>query len=341
VVSAGWGKGAPPEVSVVVSSYGRAGFLAGLLEALEAQELGVEKFEVVLVDNGSPDGTWAALQGALSRTGIRLLAVRLDRNAGAGGGRDAGLELARGTVVAFTDDDCLPAPGWLAALTGPLLGPDQAPTVVQGRTLPWPEDGPACGPWARTVWVEEPTWLFETCNIAYRRADLLGAGGFAGAGEAPRGATGRAFGEDALLGWAVVGAGATLVFQPGALVHHRHLPASYPQWLGELRGRGGFPALVGRSPFGRRALWHRFFLAPRTAATDLALVGLTLGLRRGRRGRRVWLLALLPWLVLALPEARGRTGRRLPVRLAQLALGDLVGQAWLAAGSVRHRTVVL
>lgn len=326
---------ATPRCSVVVSTYNRAGFLPDLLGALEAQTVPAGTFEVVVVDNGSTDDTWPVLGRLVAASSLAVLAVRLDANRGAGGGRNAGVARARGGLVAFTDDDCLPTPGWLAAL---LAAQGGGPVVAQGRTEPWPGDRAQAGPWDRTVWVLGPTWLFETCNIAYRRSDLVAAGGFPDAGRAPRGATGRAFGEDVVAGWAVLGAGARLVFAADAVVHHRHLPASYRQWLAEQRGRGGFPALVARVPAARRALWGRVFLAPRTACFDAAAAGLLLALWRRRPG---WAVPVLAWLALAQREARERRGAPLAVRLAQLAAGDAVGAWWLLAGSLRHRAPVL
>jgi glycosyltransferase involved in cell wall biosynthesis len=339
--SASWTAGASPEVSVVVSTHGRAGFLAGLAAALEAQTLSSDRFEVVVVDDASTDGTWSALESIAAGTSLRLCALRLAANVGQGQGRNAGVAAARAPVVAFTDDDCLPTPQWLEALTLPVrcpAGPVPRAVVAQGATRGWPEDAEQGGPWARTVWVHGPTWLFETCNIAYRRRDFERAGGFPARGDAPVAATGRLVGEDAILGWRVVEGGADLEFVPAALVHHRHLPARYVDWLAEQRGRGAFPALVGRSPFGRRALWRRWFLAPRTAALDLAVASAILAVATRRPA-----LALggAPWVWAALPEAAARRGRHPLVRLAQVGLGDVVGLGALVAASVRHRRPVL
>jgi len=255
--------------------------------------------------------------------------------------------------VAFTDDDCLPTPGWLANLTEPLRqkGHNAPCLIVQGRTVPLPAanqpssdtDGQpslsyALGPWARSVWVLGPTWLFETCNIAYRHVDLEEVGRFPSGAGAVKGAPGRAFGEDAILGWRVLDRGAELVFAPEALVHHRLLPCSYWQWLLEQYGKRGFPALISQNPAMRRALWKRIFLARRTAAFDLALAacGCSLMTRKAR-----WLLGCLPWIWLALPEAADRHGRNPGIRLIQLAIGDLVGMAGLATGSLKQRQLVL
>lgn len=329
-------------MSVVVATCGRARFLPGLFDALQSQRPPPGGFEVVVIDDASTDDTWSVLADLVAGSPLAVRASRMAENGGQGAARTAGLGLARGRVVAFTDDDCLPTAGWLTALTAPVLAAGGAGTVAQGRTVPWPGDAAGAGAWDRTVWVLRPTWLFETCNVAYRRDDLQAVGGFASRGDAPVGPHGRLVGEDALAGWAVVERGAVLVFVPRALVHHRHHPATYRQFLAEQRGRGMFPALVGRSPVGRQVLWRRWFLAPRTAAFDLlvlCLVGGALG--GGGRHRWPWVVGALPWLRAAWREAGSRGGRPRPARLVQIAGADAVGLAALAAGSVRWRCVVL
>jgi glycosyltransferase involved in cell wall biosynthesis len=327
-----------PSVSVVVATRDRAAFLPELLEALAAQTMDTSRFEVVVVDDGSTDGTWSALETLAETSTLRLQGLRLGHSVGQGPARNVGLHAARGEIVAFTDDDCIPVRLWLSALTEPLEGGEHGPhVVVQGRTEGWPEDE-SHGPWARTVWVLSPSWLFETCNIAYRRRDVELAGGFPGRDQAPSGANGKLVGEDAILGWRVMERGAQLRFEPGALVHHRHLPATYPEWLRDQRGRGAFPGLVRRSDVARQALWHRVFLAPRTAAYDLAVVSLCIAVAT-RRSRWVWGVA--PWIWLALPEAADRSGRHPLIRLGQLAIGDTVGATAMVRASWRERRPVI
>lgn len=333
--------GTAPAVSVVVATHGRATFLRGLFNALQAQLPPAGGFEVVVVDDASQDDTWSVLTDLTAGSRLKVRALRLASNGGQGVARTVGTVEARGRVVAFTDDDCLPDPAWLTGLTAPVLRAG-GPLVSQGRTVPW--DGDREGPWSRTVWVLRPTWLFETCNIAYRRADLMAVGGFACRGDAPVGPHGRLVGEDALVGWSVVERGALFMFVPRALVHHRHHPATFWQFLAEQRGRGMFPVLVGRSPLGRLALWRHWFLAPRTAAFDLMVLCLaTTGVRwwSGRSAAAVWMAGALPWARAAWREAGQRTGRPRPVRLAQLAMADGVGMVALVRGSVRWRVVVL
>lgn len=334
------GNGAP-QVSVVVATRNRAGYLGGLTAALEAQDMARDQFELIVVDDASTDDTWETLKHLLHDSPLPSCALRLQERSGQGGARNVGWRAARGEIVAFTDDDCIPAPNWLTALTRPfhaVAGAGTPELVVQGKTVPWEDDLAQAGPWPRTVWVLRPTWLFETCNVAYRRSDLFLVGGFPGAEEAPATADGKAVGEDAILGWRVVEGGSGLVFVEHAQVRHRNERASYAQWLRAHLGRAVFPDLVRRSPYGRRALWCRLFLAPRSAALDLAVIcGATWIVRRRAR----WLAGTLPWIWMALPEARTRGGRHPVVRLSQIAAGDLLGLGALLAAGIRRRCVVL
>jgi len=323
--------GPTPDVAVHVPTYGRSGFLATLVERLEAQTLADERFEVVVVDNGSTDDTWSCLTGLVRRTPLRMAAVRLPANRGPAGARNVAVATSRAPVLAFTDDDCLPEPGWLAALLEPFAHAD----LVQGRTEP---DHAATGAWDRTIRIVGPTPLFETCNIAYRRRDLLSVGGFDEASTVAAGPGRRAFGEDVLLGAAVVGRGARRAFAAEAVVRHRYLPATYLDHVREMRNLAGFPALARVAPPLADARWGRVFLTRRTAAFDLAAVavGAAAALRRP-------LLALgaAPWVLETWPLARERGGRSPLVRLAQLGIADAVGAAALVRGSVRHRRAVL
>lgn len=99
----------PPELSVVVPTYNRCGLLPGLLEALQAQDLPKERFEVIVVDNNSTDGTWAYLSGL----SIPWLKAFREERPGAAAARNRGLAQARAPVLHFLDDDMAPAPDCL------------------------------------------------------------------------------------------------------------------------------------------------------------------------------------------------------------------------------------
>jgi glycosyltransferase involved in cell wall biosynthesis len=327
--SAAWAEGPSPEVSVVVSTFGREQLLPGLLDALDRQET-VVPFEVVVADNGSPDRTWDVLAAHSRRTAVAFTAVRAGENRGAGGGRNLAVARSRGGVLAFTDDDCLPTPHWVERIAAPFA--EAEVTVVQGRTEP--EPGPAPGPWARSMWVTGPTPWLETCNLAFRRTGYDAAGGF---DEQPPGAGRRAFGEDTELGHRVLARGGRRVFADGAVVHHRWRPGTFADHLAERRVMRGFPRLAARVPAVRAACWGGVFLSRRTAAVDLAVASVVVAAASRRPAA---LLGAMPWLRTAWGPARARRGP-LPLRLAQAAAADLAGLAALAQGSVEHRRLLL
>jgi glycosyltransferase involved in cell wall biosynthesis len=106
-----------PTVSVVVPHFGDLPSLARCLDALERQTLSPDRFEVIVADNGSPEGP-AAVEAVIA--GRARLTIVTER--GAGPARNGGAHAARGAVLAFTDCDCRPEPGWLSAGLHALLG---------------------------------------------------------------------------------------------------------------------------------------------------------------------------------------------------------------------------
>src|SRR3954454_21962480 len=150
--SAAWER-ASPLVSVVVATHNRADFLHELAATLESQD-DAPAYEVVFADDGSQDSTWSELEHIVSTTSLPMHALRLPPCGGPSTPRNTAVAASRGDVIAFTDDDCLPAPSWLAALT-PLA---TAGHVVQGMTLP--ADHRRHGPWDRTITITGTTGLW-------------------------------------------------------------------------------------------------------------------------------------------------------------------------------------
>jgi len=99
--------------SVVVPTFQRPEGLARCLEALATQELPRDRFEVVVVDDGSPNPPREIVARFASALDVRLIE---QANAGPAAARNAGAAAARGELLAFTDDDCRPDPHWLRAL---------------------------------------------------------------------------------------------------------------------------------------------------------------------------------------------------------------------------------
>ena len=102
-----------PTYSVIVPTYKRRAALERCLAALDAQTLARDRFEVIVVDDGSPAPPRETVARVATSLNVRLIE---QANAGPASARNAGARAARGEYVVFTDDDCCPAPEWLAAI---------------------------------------------------------------------------------------------------------------------------------------------------------------------------------------------------------------------------------
>ena len=114
------------EISVIIPTFGRPDALRRCLRALALSDFPNDQFEVVVVDDGSPRPLGSEL--AQFKNELNLVVIRQE-NAGAAAARNSGARQARGRYLAFTDDDCLPAPGWIRNLQAHL---EAAPEAALG-----------------------------------------------------------------------------------------------------------------------------------------------------------------------------------------------------------------
>ncbi|MFH8453606.1 glycosyltransferase [Streptomyces fungicidicus] len=226
---------APPYASVVVATRERAGQLARALDSLLAQDH--PRFEVVVVDNAPVTGGTREL---VEREYGERVRYACEPVPGLAVAHNRGLALARGEVVAFTDDDVVADPRWLRELTAPFAA-DPRLGCATGLILPARLRTPAQvlleshGGFAKgftpTTYDPgdppqgEPLFPFTAgrfgsgANMAFRADVLRAVGGFdpaTGAGTAARG------GDD-LYGFVrVLAQGHRLRYTPYALVWHHH-----------------------------------------------------------------------------------------------------------------------
>lgn len=320
-----------PAISVVVSTYRRAGRLPRLVRALEAQQLATP-FEVLLIDNASGDGTWDTLQQLVASSPLDIRCLRMEVNRGPAPARNAGWRQARAPLVAFTDDDCAPSPTWLATLAAALVDAD----VVQGPVVPDPAQADRWGPFSRSL-SDTAEGYYPTANVGYRQAVLERVDGFDEAYTTC---------EDTDLALRVLETGGRSAWAPEAVVLHDVHRSDVRAYLREKPRWADVPRAVARHPQLRSTIhsqwfWRRSHPPALVAAGGLVLAAL------GAAGRRP--LALLGGAALLAPYARFRLVQAPPPcgprrRLAVLPVflaGDIYEVAILVRASLRHRTLVL
>lgn len=128
-----------PSVTVIVPVYNGEADLPVLVERLLGQQYPADRVEYLLVDNGSgdrtPDLLQAATQTAASQ-GIRLRPLTYSTIQSSYAARNAGIAAATGEILAFTDADCQPEPGWLAALVQPFTDASIGLVAGEIKALP-------------------------------------------------------------------------------------------------------------------------------------------------------------------------------------------------------------
>ncbi|MBI2837736.1 MAG: glycosyltransferase [Acidobacteria bacterium] len=169
-------------MSVVIPTHNRLVHLKHTLGCLEAQHYPAGSYEVIVVDDGSDDETAGYLRELAGAGRVRLVS---QAHAGPGAARNAGVRLARGEVIALTDDDCLPDPEWLAALAASYTCADGTPRLAVGGRVEekiidghWLQRFYACRAERQQARAPGDLGLLDSANAACDRSTLLSVGGF-------------------------------------------------------------------------------------------------------------------------------------------------------------------
>jgi len=171
-------------LSVVVPTMNKVGLLERTLNALRGQDLGrPDPWEVVVVDDGSSDGTAAFLAGLSFPGWPSLVVVRPSANVGRARARNLGARAAQGRWLVFIDDDIVAPPGLLAAHLALLDAHPGCGTIGHAVTDPGLVDSPHfhyldTRGVARLHPGPAPGRFFVTQNAAVPRQAFLNVGGF-------------------------------------------------------------------------------------------------------------------------------------------------------------------
>jgi len=299
-----------PGISVVIPVYNCRETADRCMASLA--RLDYPDYEVIVVDDGSTDGTAEICE---SYAGARI--IRLDKG-GPSRARNEGIKAARGEVIAFTDGDCVVDRPWLRELAGGFTGPDVA--GVGGDQVS-PDDDTDVGKMVQeffktigfvTGYIKTGATIKDTdhnpsCNSAYRKEILEKVGGF-NEDLWP--------GEDVELDLNIRRLGYRLIFNPGAVVAH-YRPRTYLGFARMMRRYGAcqWPLVRKYGPFRKLHLVppamvlilgaFGLLAAWRPAAMLLVLAGpaalflwfylRTLELRKSCRFTLLMLITLISW----------------------------------------------
>jgi GT2 family glycosyltransferase len=303
-----------PRISVVVCSYNGQATLHDCLQGL--RKLDYPDYEVIVVDDGSTDGT-AAIAAQYPYQVIST------ENRGLGAARNAGMRAATGQIVAYTDDDARPDPEWLTQLALSFRATTHA--AVGGPNLPPPGDGAVAdcvanapgGP-IHVLLTDQEAEHIPGCNMAFRKECLEAIGGFD--------QRYRTAGDDVDVCWRLQERGWTIGFNPTAVVWH-HRRNSVRAYWGQQRGYGRAEALL-------EGKWPERYNAPGHLAWRGRLYGLGLP-HPALPGRwRVYHGSCGSGLFQRLYQPSGGTLWSLPLMpewylvLAGLGAVSLLGTAW-------------
>ena len=211
-----------PVISVVICSYNGARTVRQSLEAL--QKVVYPQFEVIVVDDGSEDGT----SKIAAEYDVRVIR---QANAGLSVARNVGWRMARGEIVAYLDDDASPDPHWLQYLASAFMtGRD---TGVGGPNIAFLNDtfvarcvDHSPGNPTHVLLTDRVAEHLPGCNMAFRKSRLAAVGGFD-----PQF---RIAGDDVDVCWRLQEAGGRLGFHPGAMVWHHRRGTVRTYWLQQL-----------------------------------------------------------------------------------------------------------
>jgi hypothetical protein len=266
-------------VAVVIATRRRETRLAFALEALGRQSYPIDRLEVIVVRDGDD-----AEQRARAPEGLRLEVLRMPERRSAAAKRNAGWRASRSDLIAFTDDDCRPSPGWIERLVAAWNGPGGGDAVIQGAVRPDPDEIHLLTGLARSLTVRSADGWFQTANLALPRSLLERVGGFDESFSRTA--------EDTDLGLRALGVGARPVFASEAVVWHAVHTLNLAGAIRDVARADEMAELIRRHPAQRRRIPLGIFWKRSHALVSLALAGAVLA-----RRRRTALIAAVPYVI--------------------------------------------
>jgi GT2 family glycosyltransferase len=312
-----------PQASVIIPNWNGAHHLPVCLDALRAQSH--PDIEVVLVDNGSTDGSQALVTEQYPE--VRLLA--LHRNLGLTGGNNAGFRAAQGEILISLNNDTEAHPRFVEALTDALAEHPEAGMAAAKMLLFDRRDhihsaGDGYGvdgiPFNRGVWqcdegqFDEPGWVFGGCGgaVAYRRSMLDDVGLFD--------ESFFMYCEDVDLNWRAQLAGWRCWYTPESVIYHKLSATGGGSVASYYTGRNTLWVIAKNYPAALlRKHWARVLRAQGTITRDALRAWRGEAARARLRGQ---LAGLLGWPRMLNQRRTIQSTRRVPDEYIESLLAD-------------------
>ena len=217
-----------PQFTIIVPTYNRREILLKVLDGYKQQTAGAEILEILVIDDGSTDGTGPAV-AAFSRTSPITIRYFSQQNKGPATARNWGIREAKGTLILLGDDDIIPAPTLVAehlawnrrypADNFAILGHvSWSPEVHPTPFMEWlGREGVLFGYGSLLPGKEVGFEHFYSCNLSVKREFLMKNGMF----DENFRTSGH---EDIELGYRLLNKGLCVLYNPDAIgYHYRHL----------------------------------------------------------------------------------------------------------------------
>ncbi|MDF5714345.1 MAG: glycosyltransferase family 2 protein [Rhizonema sp. NSF051] len=176
------------QISAIICTYNRDTYLGAAIDSLLAQNVACD-FEVVVVDNGSSDSTRSVVEQRIENPRLKYV---FEPEIGLSVARNTGAQVAKGTIIAYLDDDAVACDHWLEVLYSAYQNNPKLAIAGGKVTLLWPE-GTQPPPWLSSglatnlgaydlgdsiVYIDNPGLTPRGLNYSIRRNFLEEIGGF-------------------------------------------------------------------------------------------------------------------------------------------------------------------
>ena len=239
------------KVSVIIPTYNRKKILEDAIRSLFNQTYPKDKYEIIVCDDGSTDGTEETVKELMKNSPCELRYFKVQsKYKGPAFPRNVGIKNARAEIIGFTDDDCVTSPTWIEQAM-PYFK-NKKIGAIQGFVAPQkykPNRMEKIFKIDQGITHTEDTGRGVTANMFFRKKAIIEAGCFD---------PGLVWGQDTDLAYRVKRIGYEIPFCENVLVYHAVRYISYLKYFKSLKKYEFFALQLKRNPEIRNTLYLGF-----------------------------------------------------------------------------------